>query len=88
MKSARHPLDELLPLLEAERAAVLARADVLEVEDLAALVALARDPRIGKHLLARLSDTVALVDPGARDDLVAALRAAGHTPRTAEGVDP
>lgn len=88
MTAAKHPLDPFLPLLEPDAPAVLADAAVLEVESLAQLVELSRDPRIGRYLLARLSDTVALVDPGRKEDLVTALRAAGHTPRTAEGVEP
>ena len=61
---------------------------VLEAQDVAQLLELARDPKIGRYLLARLSDTVALVDPGAEEELVKALRAAGHTPRIAKGVEP
>lgn len=83
-----HPLDPFLPLLGAEGPAVLADAAVLEVRDLAQLLEFGRDPRVGRFLIARLSDTVALVDPGAEEDLVKALRAAGHTPRTAKGVEP
>jgi hypothetical protein len=87
MTAARHPLDSLLPLLEPDAPGVLANAEVLEVQDLAQLLELSRDPRIGRYLLARLSDTVALVDPGAGEHLVKALRAAGHTPRTTKGMD-
>ena len=87
MKVARHPLDPLLPLLEPDGPAILADAVLLEVEGLAQLLGLSRDPRIGRYLLARLSDTVALIDPGAEEDLVKALRAAGHTPRTAKGME-
>ena len=83
-----HPLDPFLPLLDPERPAVLTNAALLEVEDLAQLLELSRDPRIGRHLLARLSDTVALVDPGAEEKLIEAMRAAGHTPRTVKGVEP
>ena len=88
MTIAEHPLDHLLPLLEPDGPGLIADAVLLEVQDLAQLVELSRDPRIGRHLVARLSDTVALVDPGAEEDLVKALRAAGHTPRTAKGVEP
>ena len=87
MTVAKHPLDRLLPLLEPDGPAVLADAVLLEVECLAQLLELSRDPRTGRYLLARLSDTVALVDPGAEEDLVKALRAAGHTPRTAKGME-
>lgn len=88
MKVPSHPLDPFLPLLESEGPAVLTNAALLEVQDLAQLLELSRDPRIGRHLLARLSDTVALVDPGAEELLVKALRVAGHTPRTVKGVEP
>ncbi len=84
----KHPLDRILPPLEPDQPAVLAHAALLEVQDLAQLVEISRDPKIGRHLLARLSDTVALIDPGAEEELVKALRAAGHTPRTAKGVEP
>ncbi len=87
MTTAKHPLDLLLPLLDPDGPAVLVDAAFLEVESLAQLVELSRDPRIGRHLLARLSDTVALIDPGAEEELVKALRAAGHTPRTARGME-
>jgi len=88
MTVAKHPLDRFLPLLEPDQPAVLADAAILEVQDLAQLLELGRDPKIGRHLLARLSDTVALIDPGAEEELIKALRAAGHTPRTAKGGEP
>jgi hypothetical protein len=87
MTAAKHPLDRVLPLLEPDAPAVLANAEVLEVQDMAQLLELSRDPKIGRYLLARLSDTVALIDPGAQEDLIKALRAAGHTPRTAKGME-
>jgi len=83
-----HPLDPFLPLLDPEGPAVLTNAALLETQDLAQLLELGRDPRVGRYLLARLSDTVALVDPGAEELLIKALRAAGHTPRTVKGVEP
>ncbi len=86
--TAQHPLDPVLPLLEPDGPAVLANAALLEVQDLAQLLEIGRDPRIGRYLLARLSDTVALIDPGAEEPLIKALRAAGHTPRTGKGVEP
>ncbi len=82
-----HPLDPFLPLIEPGGPAVLMNAALLEVQDLAQLLELGRDPKIGRYLLARLSDTVALVDPGSEEKLIQALRAAGHTPRTAKGVE-
>jgi len=45
------------------------------------LLELAADPKIRRYLLARLSDTVALVDPGQVEPLEAALLTAGHTPK-------
>ena len=80
-----HPLDPFLPLLEPDGPAVLSNAVLLEVQELAQLLDLCRDPRVGRHLLARLSDTVALVDPGSEQLLIKPLRAAGHTPRTVTG---
>ena len=85
MSTTKHPLDPFLPLLEPDAPAQLADAEVLEVQDMAQLLELSRDPKIGRYLLARLSDTVALIDPGASADLVKALRAATHTPRTTKG---
>jgi hypothetical protein len=87
MTASKHPLDPVLPLLEPEEPAVLADAEVLEVQNLAQLLELSRDPKIGRYLLARLSDTVALIDPGTSEDLVKALCAAGHTPRTTKGAE-
>ena len=80
--------DPFLPLLDPEGPAVVTNAALLETQDLAQLLELSRDPRVGRYLLARLSDTVALVDPGAEALLIKALRAAGHTPRTVKGVEP
>ena len=88
MKIPKHPLDLFLPLLDPEGPAVLTDAALLEVQDPAQLLELSRDPHIGRYLLARLSDTVALVDPGAEESFLKALRAAGHTPRTVKGMDP
>jgi hypothetical protein len=88
MTATKHPLDPLLPLLEPDAPAVLANAEILEVQDMAQLLELSRDPKVGRFLIARLSDTVALIDPGAEENLIKALRAAGHTPRTAKGMEP
>ena len=88
MTDSANPLDPFLPLLEPEGPAIISDAAVLEVQGLAQLLELCRDPRVGRYLLARLSDTVALVDPGAEELLLKALRAAGHTPRTVKGVEP
>jgi hypothetical protein len=88
MTAAQHPLDPFLPLLAVERPAVLNGVALMEVETLAQLVELCRNPRVCRFLLARLSDTVALIDADADQLLVEALREAGHTPRTAEGMEP
>jgi hypothetical protein len=88
MTDSTNPLDPFLPLLEPQGPAVILDAALLEVQDLAQLLELCRDPRVGRHLLARLSDTVALIDPGADELLLKALRAAGHTPRTVKGIEP
>lgn len=85
MSATKHPLDPFLPLLDPDAPAHLPDAEVLEVQDMAQLLELSRDPQVGRYLLSRLSDTVALIDPGASADLVKALRAAGHTPRTTKG---
>lgn len=75
------PLDRLLPLLDASRQELHLGAAVLESADPAQLLELAANPKIGRYLLARLCDTVALVDPGREEELAAALLAAGHTPK-------
>jgi hypothetical protein len=81
-------LDDLLPLLPADRAELHDGVAVLEVNDSAQLVELAANPRIRRYLLARLSDTVALVDPGHVEALSKALLAEGHTPKMVEGGVP
>ncbi len=81
-----HPLDSWLAMLEGRGA--VKDACVLEVAESAQLVELARDPRVGRFLLGRISDTVALVDPGREEELLKALRACGHTPKTISGLAP
>jgi hypothetical protein len=78
---ARNPLDALLPLLKPQERELPLNASVLEVADRAQLAELAADPKIRRYLLARLSDTAALVDPGQAEHLEAALLNAGHTPK-------
>ena len=78
-------LDSLLPLLEPDGPEVHVNAAVLEVAEPALLAELAADPRIRRYLLARLSDTVALVDPGHARDIESALLDAGHTPKVLRG---
>jgi hypothetical protein len=78
-------LDSLLPLLEPGGAELHLNAAVLEVAEPAQLAELAADPRIGRYLLARLSDTTALVDPGHAREMESALLDAGHTPKVLTG---
>jgi hypothetical protein len=78
-------LDSLLPLLQPDGPELHLNAAVLEVAEPAQLAELAADPRIRRYLLARLSDTVALVDPGHARDMESALLDAGHTPKVLTG---
>ena len=78
-------LDSLLPLLQSDGLELHLNAAVLEVAEPAQPAELAADPRIRRYLLARLSDTVALVDPGHAPDLETALLDAGHTPKMLPG---
>lgn len=78
-------LNDLLPLLAPRRAEVHGHAALLEVNELAQLVELAANPRIRRFLLARLSDTTALIDPDYVDALTKALLAEGHTPKVLAG---
>jgi hypothetical protein len=78
-------LDSLLPLLKTDGPELHLNAAVLEVADPAQLAELAADPRIGRYLLARLSDTIALVDPGHAREMERALLDAGHTPKVLTG---
>lgn len=81
-------LDHLLPLLMPQQGESLAGATIVEVRDAADLAGLASNPRIGRFLLGRLSDTIALVDPGSEEAFVAALREAGHTPKRTREIGP
>jgi len=74
-----------LPLLQPDGPELHLNAAVLEVAEPAQLAELAADPRIRRYLLARLSDTVALVDPGHAGDMENALLDAGHTPKVLTG---
>lgn len=86
MKPRTEVLDELLPLLPARYAELHENVAVLEVNDAAQLAELASDPKIRRYLLARLSDTVALIDPGHVDALAKALLTGGHTPKLVKGI--
>lgn len=78
-------LDTLLPLLEPHGPELHLHASVVEVAEPSQLAELAADPRIRRYLLARLSDTAALVDSRREGDLEAALLEAGHTPKVLAG---
>lgn len=85
METARARLDALLPLLQPQGQELHINAAVLEVTDIAQLAELAADAKIRRYLLARISDTAALVDPGCAEALEAALLAVGHTPKRLQG---
>ena len=85
MTATNEILDSLLPLLQPEGPELHLNAAIVEVAEPAQLAELAADPRIRRYLLARLSDTVALVDPGHARDLERALLEAGHTPKVLTG---
>ena len=85
MTATNNTLDSLLPLLEPESSELHLNAAIVEVAEPAQLAGLAADPRIRRFLLARLSDTVALVDPGRAGDVERALLDAGHTPKVLKG---
>lgn len=85
MSAPNHILDSLLPLLQPEGRELHLNAAIVEVAEPAQLAELAANPRIRRFLLARLSDTVALVDPGHAGEMESALLAAGHTPKVLSG---
>lgn len=58
---------------------------VLEAESATHLLRMVSDPKIGRHLLARIGDHKALVDRGAEAALAAALRAGGHRVKLTRG---
>ncbi len=81
MPSATKTLDSLLPRLVPGRSELHVNASLLEVSEPAQLAELAADGKIRRFLLGRLSDTVALVDPGCAKQVEEALLAGGHTPK-------
>ena len=85
MTATNETLDSLLPLLQPDGSELHLNAAIVEVAEPAQLAELAADPRIRRYLLARLSDTVALVDPGHARELETALLGAGHTPKVLAG---
>ncbi|MGH9446655.1 MAG: hypothetical protein ACRD3O_13120 [Terriglobia bacterium] len=85
MTATNKTLESLLPLLQPDGSELHLNAAIVEVAEPAQLAELAADPRIRRYLLARLSDTVALVDPGHAADVERALLDAGHTPKVLTG---
>ena len=85
MTATNETLDSLLPLLQPDGSELHLNAAIIEVAEPAQLAELAADPRIRRYLLARLSDTVALVDPGHAREVETALLGAGHTPKVLTG---
>ncbi len=81
----RHPLDSLLPLLQPLQREIHVNATIIEVAEMSQLAELAANPKIRRFLLARLSDTAALVDPAHEGDIEDALKATGHTPKLLDG---
>jgi hypothetical protein len=79
--SAAARLDELFPLALPEQLEVHQNAAILEVSSPAQLLELAMDRAMVGVLLCRLSPTVALVDPGRKEELIQLLRRRGHTPK-------
>ena len=88
LTAANEILDSLLPLLQPDGSELHLSAAIVEVAEPVQLAELAADPRIRRYLLARLSDTVALVDPGHAQDVERALLDAGHTPKVVTGDAP
>jgi hypothetical protein len=85
MSVTNKTLESLLPLLRPDGPELHLNAAVVEVAEPAQLAELAADPRIRRYMLARLSDTVALVDPGHAPEMERALLEAGHTPKVLTG---
>ena len=85
MAAPRNTLDALLPLLPREQREIHLHTAILEVAEMSQLAELASNCKIRPYLLARLSDTVALVDPGYASQLESALLASGHTPKKVQG---
>jgi len=57
---------------------------VVEAADATDLSSILAEPRIAKHVIARIGSTAAAVLPAAAPRLVSALRQAGHTPTVHE----
>ena len=83
--TASEKLDSLLPLLAWKDRELHRQAAVLETAEMSQLLELAADPKIRRFLIARLSDNIALVDPGQAKSLEETLLAGGHTPKRVEG---
>lgn len=79
-------LDEVLPLLAAEKTEWHEPITIIEVVEPMQLLELALNRAIRRYLLARLSDTIALVDPGQEVAAIKAVRNEGHIPKIVQGV--
>ncbi|MCB1098723.1 MAG: hypothetical protein R3F19_24410 [Verrucomicrobiales bacterium] len=77
-------LDAVLPRIIPGKDELHLHAAILETSDAPQLMELASDSKVRRFLLGRLSDTVALVDPGNAEELERALIAGGHTPKIEE----
>ncbi len=85
MNSRTQILDELLPILPVRQTELHENAALLQAAEMTQLVELASNPKIRRYLLGRLSDTVALIDPGHVEALTRVLLAEGQTPKMEEG---
>ena len=84
-RAAAHPLDSLLPMIQADGRELHLDATVVEVAEMSQLAELASQPKIRRYLLCRLSDTAALVEPGCSDQFEDALKQLKHTPKVLRG---
>lgn len=87
-KATATSLDRLLPLIEVDRTELHVSLSLLEVAEPSLLIEIASNPRCGRYLLGRISDTVAIVDGDQADDLAAELHALGRPPKKVTGKTP
>ena len=83
--AAPRTLDDLLPMITPEHRELHLNAAVIEVAEPSQLAELASHPKIRNLLLYRLSETVALVEPGEADVLEDMLKSYKYTPKVARG---
>lgn len=74
------PHDEVVPVRPGE-VTLHQHLTIIEVTDPADLTSLLADPRLAKHVVARLGSTAAAVLPQSVPRLLMAMLKAGHTPR-------